>query len=76
MKRSNRKRHRPEEVVAKLRQADESLPVAAGGGVCSGGASRDDLVTRRMHRLSGDGWSQCTGSDHEPRVTTSVGSHP
>jgi hypothetical protein len=32
MKRSNRKRHRPEEVVAKLRQADESLPVAAGGG--------------------------------------------
>jgi hypothetical protein len=31
MKRSNRKRHRPEEVVAKLRQADESLHVAAGG---------------------------------------------
>ena len=26
MKRSNRKRHRPEEVVAKLRQADEALP--------------------------------------------------
>ena len=25
MKRSNRKRHRPEEVVAKLRQADEAL---------------------------------------------------
>jgi len=25
MKRSNRKRHRPEEVVTKLRQADEAL---------------------------------------------------
>ena len=25
MKRSNRERHRPEEVVAKLRQADEAL---------------------------------------------------
>ena len=25
MKRSNRKRHRPEEMVAKLRQADEAL---------------------------------------------------
>jgi hypothetical protein len=76
MKRSNRKRHRPEEVVAKLRQADESLHVAAGWGVCSGGASRDDRVTRRMHRLSGDGLSQCTWSDHEPRVTTSAGPHP
>jgi hypothetical protein len=29
--RSNRKRHRPEEVVAKLRQADEAL---AKGGPC------------------------------------------
>ena len=76
MKRWDRKQHRPEEVVAKLRQADESLPVAAGWGVCSGGASRDDRVTRRMHRLSGDGLSQCTWSDHEPRVATSVGPRP
>jgi hypothetical protein len=36
MKRSNRKRPRPEEVVAKLRQADEALakgtPIAASAG--------------------------------------------
>ena len=40
MKRSNRKRHRPEEVVAKLRQADEALakgtPNRRGGEVAGG----------------------------------------
>jgi hypothetical protein len=34
MKRSNRKRHRPEEVVAKLRQADEALAKGTPSWTC------------------------------------------
>jgi hypothetical protein len=35
MTRSNRKRHRPEEVVAKLRQADEALAKGTPIAECS-----------------------------------------
>ncbi|MFO0962137.1 MAG: hypothetical protein U0625_04455 [Phycisphaerales bacterium] len=46
MKRSNRKRHRPEEVVAKLRQADEAL--AKGTPIAE--------VARSLGRLSASRW--------------------
>jgi putative transposase len=46
-KRSNRKRHRPEEVVAKLRQADESL---AKGTPIAEGAKLLELFEMTLHR--------------------------
>ena len=53
MKRSNRKRHRPEEVVTKLRQADEALakgtPIAEVAR--SLGVSEVTLHRRRVRRL-------------------------
>jgi len=48
MKRSNRKRHRPEEVVTKLRQADEAPAKGNAGGITlrDGGLGRTWGVTR------------------------------
>jgi hypothetical protein len=46
IERSNRKRHRPEEVVAKLRQADEAL--ATGTPIAE--------VARSLGRLSASRW--------------------
>jgi hypothetical protein len=46
MKRSNRKRHRPEKVVATLRQADEAL--ATGTPIAE--------VARSLGRLSASRW--------------------
>jgi len=50
MKRSNRKRHRPEEVVAKLRQADEAL--AKGTPIAE--------VARSLVRLSATRWKSAS----------------
>ena len=46
MKRSNRKRHRPKQVVAKLRQADEAL--ATGTPIAE--------VARSLGQLSASRW--------------------
>jgi hypothetical protein len=45
MKRSNRNRHRPEEVVAKLRQADEAL----AKGTPNAEVAKHYLQTRDAH---------------------------
>jgi hypothetical protein len=58
MKRSNRKRHRPEEVVAKLRQADEALAkgtdLAEVGSVAGGVRGNPAPLASRV-RGGGDG---------------------
>ena len=61
MKRSNRKRHRPEEVVVKLRQADEAL---AEGTPIAEVARSPGVPKVTLHRWRGpppDSWTPLTG---------------